>query len=1108
MESNYQLLLRKLNEFIRRYYSNELLKGAILSVGLAGLFFLIFVLLEYFGTFGTTVRTVFFWTYILLFTAILARWIAVPVFKLFRVGKTLSYEAAARIIGSHFHEVRDVLLNTLQLKSNQETCVSPELIEAGINQKIKQLAPVPFKLAVSYKTAAKYLRYGLPPTLVLILLFMINPSVVTQPVERIVKYNDSFILPPPFRFEIVNPALKAIQSDDFELEVQVIGDVLPAEAYVNWNSMSHRMKMISGDRFSYRFTNIQKEIRFYLSGGGVVGETHVIEVVVKPQLVNFEAIVTYPPYTGLKSESIANNPDLMLPEGTTIQWKFYTQDCNKLIVSDGEQLQQIEPEKGNVFSYQHRLMNDLRMAVVTANASMTNKDTVFITAKPIADAYPMIAIEQRRDSIYDQRLYFRGIIEDDYGFTRLVFHVNGPSGWGFASGTPIEINRGITHQEFFHFCNLSDLGIVAGDEISYYFEVFDNDGIRGPKSTKSQTLYYKAPTLEELEQQTSQSNENIRASFEDAMKAVQDMQEDLDKLRLDLLQKPNLEWEDKKKLEDILNRQQEVEQKMEDIKKENIEKARKEEQYKDIDENLLNKQRELEKLFDKVMSDEMKKMFEEIQKMLDQQLQKDQLQQALEKIKMNNKELSERFDRTLELFKKLDFEKSLREAIEETERLAQEQKELAEQTENATPEEMSALKEQQDQLNERLDQLKEKLQELEDKDKALSRPNGFEAPKDDQKAADKSMKDASQKMNQGKGKSASDSQKSASESLQEMANKMNDFEEQMNHEDLEEDIANLRQILENLLRISFAQEDLIIATQGTKSIDPKYLEIIRQQHSLKDDFSVVEDSLKAIAKRQMMVSSLIYGELKNINMQFEQIFQRMEKRQTGAGTNQQKLMTSVNNLALMLDESIQQMQAQANSQCSSSSCNKKGKKPGKNTGGGTPKNMREMQEQLSQQLEDMQQQMQQGQQQQRSGMSEQLMRSAAQQQAIREMMEEYMKGLQGAESEELGREMRRAIQDMEKNETDIINRNITNETLRRQKEIVTRLLKSEKADLQREEEQRRESTESRNQQYSNPEDFFKGKGKEDGIRETVKTAPAEFKPYYQRKAGDYLYRVD
>ena len=1110
METNYQLLLRKLNEFIRRYYSNEALKGIILSVGLAGLFFLIFVLLEYFGTFGTTVRTVFFWTYILLFVAILARWIAVPLFKLFRIGKTLSYEEAARIIGAHFREVSDVLLNTLQLKNNQERCVSPELIEAGINQKIKQLAPVPFKLAVSYKTAVKYLRYGVPPVAILLLLFMINPAVVTKPAERIVKYNESFVPPAPFRFEIVNPTLKAIQSDDFELEVQVVGDILPSEAYVNWNSMSHRMKMIAADRFTYRFTNIQKEIRFYISGGGVEGETHVIEVVVKPQLVNFEAVINYPPYTGLKNETIANNPDLMLPEGTNIQWKFYTQDCNALIIINEEKQQQIEAEKGNMFGYQHRLMNDFRMAIVTANHSMVNKDTVFITAKPIADAYPMIAIEQKRDSVYDQRLYFRGIIEDDYGFTRLLFCVNriGNDRETLLHRDTIVINRTITHQDFFHFCNLPDLGIVAGDEISYYFEVFDNDGIHGAKSTKSQTLHYKAPTLEEIEQQTNQSNDNIRASFEDAMKAVQDMQKEIEKLRMDLLQKPNMEWEDKKKLEDILNRQKEVEKTLEDIKKENIEKARKEEQYRNVDESLVEKQRELEKLFDKVMSDEMKKMMQEMQKLLDKQLQKEQLQQALEQIKMNNKELSEQLDRDLELFKKLEFEKNLREAIEDTERLAREQEKLAEQTENAPKEESPALKQQQDKLNEQFNQLSDKLKDLEQKDKELSKPNGFQSPEKEQQSADNAMKDASEKMSQGKNKKASDSQKNAAEKMKEMAEKMSAFESDMNQEDLEEDIANLRQILENLLRISFSQEKLIAATQNIKTIDPKYLEITRQQHTLKEDFRVVEDSLKALAKRQMMISTMIYGELKNINMQFDQIFQRMENRQTPSA-NQQKLMTSVNNLALMLDESLQQMQSQSNSQCqSNSSCNKPGKKPGKGKGK-SPKTMRQMQEQLSQQLEQMQQQMQQQgkQQQQRSGMSEQLMRSAAQQQAIREMMEEYMKGLQGAESDELGKEMKKAIQDMERNETDIINKNITNETLRRQKDIVTRLLKSEKADLQRDEEQKRESTEAHDYQLSNPEDFFKGKGKEEGIRETVKTAPAEFKPYYQRKTGEYLYKL-
>lgn len=1112
MERNYDLLLRKLNEFIRRYYKNELLKGAILSIGLIGIFFLIFILLEYFGRFGTTVRTVFFWTYIVLSVTVMVRWIGIPLFKLFRIGKTLTHEEAARIIGNHFEDVRDVLLNTLQLRNNNEAGASPALIEASIDQKIKHLNPIPFKLAISYKSALKYLKYGLPPVIILLIIFLFNPTVVTKPAERIVKYNESFVPPPPYHFEVLNAELKAIQSEDFEVEVQVTGDVLPAEVFVNWNGMSHRMKNLSTDRFSYRFTNLQRDVRFHISGGDVVGETHLLEVLTKPQLINYEAVLAYPPYTGLKSETLQNNPDLIVPAGTSVTWNFYTQDSKWVVLDDGEE-SRLEPEKGNQYIYKARITGDFSMKVLAANQNIVNKDTVFITAKAIVDAYPMIGVEQRQDSVYDQRLYFRGVIEDDYGFTRLVFVVNKTVGESEETlhRDTIPIQRAVNRQDFFHFANLPDLGVRGGDQVYYYFEIFDNDAVNGPKATRSQALYYKAPTLEEIEQATNQSNENIRTSFEEAMKSVEEMQQEIEKLRMDLLQKQNLEWEDKKRLEELLNRQKEVEKSLDQIKMENMEKSRKEEQYKNVDESLLDKQRELEKLFDKIMDEEMRKLYEEMNKLLEN-MEKEDMQKALDQMKMSNEEISEQLDRDLELFRQLEFEKDLRESIEALEKLAEEQEKLAEETENASKEQQEALKQKQEELNERMEKLNEKLDELEKKDKALSKPNNFEKPEEERKEASDAMKDASEKMEQNKNKKASESQKKASEKMKEAASKMSQFESQMGMQSMGEDIEQLRQILENLLRVSFTQETLIGEVQSIKTVDPRYLETVRRQHQLKDDFRVVEDSLKALAKRQMMISSMVYGELKDINYQFTEIFKRLEARQTAvAMNNQQKLMTSVNNLALMLDETLQQMQQQQQMQMSGGgSCDNSGKQ--QKPGGKNPsaKTMRELQEQLSQQLSEMQKQMQEGgkeKQQRGGGMSEQLVRSAAQQQAIREMMDEYMKGLQ-EEGQEVGTDLRKAMQDMERTETDIINKTITQETLRRQKDIVTRLLRSEKADLQREEDKRRESTEARDQVYSNPEEFFKHKDEQQGIKETVRMAPAEFKPYYHKKTSDYLFNVD
>lgn len=1108
MTSNYQLLINKLNEFIRRYYQNELLKGTIFSVGLLTIFFLIFVFLEYFGMFGVIARTIFFWSYIGLTIAIVVRWIFYPLFKLLRIGKTISYEEAAIIIGKHFAEVSDVLLNTLQLKNDPENRASKDLIEAGINQKIEQLRPIPFYRAISYKTALKYLKIGIPPVAILFIIMAFQPKIIQQPTIRIINHTESFIPPPPFSFKLINNELKSIQSESFEVEVKVEGEILPDVVFINFGNNAYRMKKNSLQQYSYQFNNLQKDVSFYFSGGGVESEKYRIEVIPKPQMLSFKVELSYPPYTGLKNESINNLTDVLVPIGTRITWRFYTRDV-EMVVLEGAKSETLYPEKGNQFTFQHYMMDDITLKVAVGNQHITNKDTLFLSGKIIPDAYPAIAIEQRNDSIYDHRIYFRGIIEDDYGFSRLLFIVSKQENdkQSIIQRDTIQIITSSNRQDFFYFRDLADFNLEPGDQISYYFEVWDNDAIHGAKSTKSEVLFFKLPTKEEIENATAQSNDNIRTSLDDAMEEVQQLQREMEQLQRNLLDKPALEWDDKKKVEDLLNRQQELEQKLEAIKQENKQKAKKEEQYKKIDETLLQKQRELEALFDKLMTDEMRKLMEELQKEMDN-IQKDKLQQMLEKMKENNTDLKEQLDRDLNLFRQLEFEKDLRETIESLEQLSEMQKELAEETKKADKNQLDSLKKEQDKLNREFEKLSEKMKEMEKKDQSLEMPNNFKNPQQQQESIKKEQQDASESLSKGKQSKASESQQEAGEQMQEMADQLAEFEMEMSKEDLEEDIEALREILENLLQLSFNQEALIGDVQQTNIHDPKYLEIVRQQKSLKDDFQMVQDSLKALAKRQIMIKQTIYGELKTINNELKKVFVFLDNRQKSqVTTSQQYILTALNNLALLLDESLQAMQNEQQSMCNSpskSSCKKPGScsKPGQ---GKKPsaKTMKQLQQQLSKQLEDMKN----GKQQQGQSMSEQLVRAAAQQQAIREMMQQYMDQLQ-EDGQAIDGDLRKAMEEMEQTETDIINRMITQETIRRQKDILTRLLKSEKAELEREKEDKRESTEAENQKYSNPKDFFQTKDKDGKIKEQIRTAQPDLTPYYRNKTSDYLFNIE
>ena len=129
-------LLQKLDEFIRKYYKNQLLRGGIFFTGGVLTFFLLVSLLEYFGRFNTGVRTVLFYSFLVFTAAILYQFILIPLFKLYKIGKRLDYITASQIIGKHFGNIKDKLLNTLQLSSQYQSEFDNRFLAASINQKI------------------------------------------------------------------------------------------------------------------------------------------------------------------------------------------------------------------------------------------------------------------------------------------------------------------------------------------------------------------------------------------------------------------------------------------------------------------------------------------------------------------------------------------------------------------------------------------------------------------------------------------------------------------------------------------------------------------------------------------------------------------------------------------------------------------------------------------------------------------------------------------------------------------------------------------------------------------------------------------------------------
>jgi hypothetical protein len=1113
INESYNILIRKLDNFIRKYYKNQIIRGLIYSLAVLLIFYLTVTLLEYFAWMSTGARTVIFYTYLIISLIIVIRLILIPLFKLFRIGKIISHQQAAQIIGKHFEDVQDRLINTLQLKSlSDQSTENMALINASIEQKIATLQPVPFNSAIDFNKNRKYLKFAIPPMFIMIGLLLAAPGVITEPTNRIIRHKEYFEKEAPFRFVLVTDDLTAIQQDDYKIEIRIDGNSVPDHVFIVTDAGPIRMTKRSVISFGHTLRNVQSNINFSFEADGIKSEIYTLKVLPKPIVLDFETEVVYPSYTGRQNETLENTGDLVLPEGTFVNWKFYTRDTDVLMFRTTDSVRTLKPEKANLFSFRKQLVQSFEYSVSTTNEFVKNADSLSFAITIIPDVYPSINVEEFIDSLYLDRLYFRGLIKDDYGFNLLTYnfkHIssNEPEDDIDFETEKLRILSNTTQQQFFHSLNLDDISLKPGDEVRYYFEVWDNDAVNGSKSSRTQQMIFKAPTLEEIAEKADASNKKVKDEMESALNDLSELQKEIDEMRQQMLEKKSLNWQDKQKVESFLEKQKSIEQRIENLQKVNKEKLKEQSRFTEQDESIMQKQEELQNLMEELMTDEMRELMEEIQKLLDE-LDQDKLGEMLQDMKMSGEELEDQLDRSLELFKQLEFEQKLQETIDKLNDLAEKQDELAEETGNADDKETNEeLEQKQDELNKEFDEIREDIKDLQEKNENLENPNQMEDTTAEEESIEETMQESSEQIQQQQNSKASENQKDASQQMQELSDAMQSTMDMMMEQQMGEDLQALRQILDNLIRLSFDQEDLILLYGGISTNDPKYVETIQEQFRISENMNMVADSLRALSKRQMAIQSFVLKELGTIDRSFGQSIESMNDRRTrNAQESQQLAMTSINNLALLLFEAFDQMQQQMMQMQASgqSSC----PNPGKPGGAQQMKSMQQMQQQLNEQL----QKMREGQKPGESGrqgqqMSEQLARMAAQQAELRRRMEEYRDQLK----EETGTSDGNAskiIEDMEKTEKDIVNRQITQETLERQKEILTRLLKSEKAELEREQEERREATEARDYERTNPEEimeYFKLKNNE---VELLKTLPPNLTPFYRNKVSEYFFRVE
>jgi hypothetical protein len=1103
---NYALLHGKINTFIRKYYLNKLLRGLIF-LG-AGLFsaYIVIALSEYFGNFNTVFRTLLFYFFILL-NLVLLVWLVIPsLLAWLKLGKTLSHQQAAEIIGSHFADISDKLLNTLQLKKLiDENPQHSALIEAGIDQKINQLKPISFPSAISLRANSKYLKWIIIPVAVIFVLALAAPSVLTESTKRLIRHNEYFAPVAPFTFVVLNPSLNVVQGQDIKLDIKLQGDKLPADVYIISGDNTFKLDKENLTRFHYLFSNLQQSTAFKLTANGFTSARYQIKVNPRPSLLHFDVQLNYPAYLHKKNETLPNAGDLTIPAGTMVNWAFHTQNTTGLYFYMDGKTQRLGLGGQDLFTHRERIIKNTQYKINPVNTLVNNTDSSSYRINVIADEPPTISVNEKPDSVSMKAIYFTGKIQDDHGFTSLVFHyeVGDPGDKKTLKALTKYVKADLTQTQtgFFYYWDLKEAGINPGDQVSYYFEVADNDEVNGPKKARTPEHTLNVPDEQEINKQLNAGTNDVKQKMQSAIKLAGQVEHDSQKLNELLLNKNSISFDEKKQIEDLLQKKKDLDELVKDIQDENKKNQYNRQENQQQDQQITQKQQEMAKLFDNVLDPKTQQMLQNLQQLL-QNDQKDDTRDELSKMQMDNKSLKKELDRMLELYKKLAFDQKLQQNVNQLNQLAQQQQKLADQTKQPNTNPQAARQDQQ-KLNNNFQGIKKSLNELKNENEQNETKATMEDPAKDEKSIDQQMQQSADELQKNNAAKASSSQQQAAKQMQQMAAKLQQKSEESEQAENNIDAQQLRELLKNLVNSSFEQENVMQTLKTTNPGDPNYIALAQKQKDIKDNLKTAEDSLYALSRRIPQIQSTVNKEVSSINDHINQALQNLGDRQTPqAGSNQQYAMTSMNNLALMLSEALEQLQNMM-----------KNAQSGKGKGKQSIAQLAKMQQQLNENMQKAGEQLkkqgnpgktgQQGQQGQDGGMSEQLAKMARQQQMIREMLQQINQEENQGGAGKLGN-LDKISQQMEQNERDLVNRRITDEALKRQQQIQSRLLEADKADQQREQDQQRESHAGKDLPpgyIKALQDYQQARAKQ---TEQIRTVPPALNLYYKQKINLYF----
>jgi len=1098
IQSYYDEIKKKFERVSRREYTHDILLGVQITLIAVLQIFTALAFFEFLGNFSSTIRTILFLVFLVILFSLTFYFILYPLFK--SIFLKVDYYKTAGKVGTYFPYIKDDLLNAFQLISSSAGNVyySNQLSEAAFQQIYQKTTSVNFSEAVSYNRSKRLLKFTLAVIGITLLFFLFVPG-LSAASNRLFNFDKEFTAPAKYLFKVYPGSTQVTKGDNIILKAKVIG-ALPPEVQIatrNIEQTEFQHKKVNADStgtYSIELGSLRNSFDYYFSAEDVNSEIFTVEVVDKPMIRSMDVTVTPPSYSGMPKIVQKDNGNVTGLIGSRVDFDLHsTKDklsSANILFNDSTTV----PLKvsGRNASGALNIRKDVSYQIILKDAEDNlNENPISYTIKALYDEYPNIEMVLPNKDITlgeADRLALTVKVRDDYGFSKLLLHYRLSSSKyekisDKFSNIEVPVEKKIKEKDVSYIWNLSPMHLATDDVVTYYLEIFDNDNVSGPKSSKTGTFNLRVPSLDELFAQADEVQENSEQKLAETLADAQKLKENLEKISQDLKQdKKDISWQEKENIENALEKFNELETKIDDIKGDLAKMQNELQQNNLLSKETLEKYMELQELFEELGSEEMQKAMEKMQEML-KTLNREQIQKAMEDMKFNEEQMQKSIERTMNLLKRVQIEQKMNEIMKRTESLQEKLQELQEQTKKSDlsqNEKKDELADQQKNISEDLKSLEERLKDLQEK---------MDSMKDMPKEAMEKMMDefekqqnesksqmTEQQLQKGQKQQAQQNQSQLSQNMQNMQQQMSDMQKQMQMQNQRQVFNDMMKTLNNLLTLSKDQENL---KDQTKNIDPNsssFNSNAKKQSSIQQNMDKILSQLNELSQKTFAITPEMGRALGKANMSMRQSMQALQNRNgSQASKSQGDAMSALNEAASMMKGSMEGMM-----------------NPG-GSGGGMMSLMQQLQQLSEQQMQlnNMTQSMSQG----SLSMQQQaeMQRLAAQQEAIRKSLEQLNEeSKQTGQSKKIPANMDRVLEEMREVVTGMKTEKLDDNLIQKQERILNKLLDAQRSINERDFEKNREANSGQNIVRESPAELnLSSKKAKDQLRDELLRAIQE-----------------